>query len=131
MNWSKPFSDSANIVMGMGSMTAALAILWIATKVTMAAIDYGLLFLVGVRIVVTFLMIHFIRSGVEGFDKIDLKEMHDSIPLLILPALTIAGCNWKFDMCVTVPISTVFIIIATQMSFAQVDDNMDCYVNPD
>ncbi len=87
-------------------------------KVNLAAVDYGLLLLVSVRSVVTFLTIHFIKSGVEGFDKTDLKEMHDSIPLVILPALKIACCNWKFDLCVTVPLTTVLIVVATQMSFA-------------
>ena len=42
-------------------------------KINLAACNFGLFLIVGVRIATTFIILHFIESKTEGFELIDQK----------------------------------------------------------
>ena len=67
--------------------------------------------LVGVRIVLTLLVLHWISTDVQGFELIDPKQMHDSIRSLAFAAIFFATVNWKFDILVTIPITIVSVAL--------------------
>ena len=117
--------------MQIGSLTASLTILSLAMKVNLVFADFIALFLLSVRIAITFLIFHLIESGTQGFDRIDLKEMNDSIPFSALPALLTSFCGWRINLLISAPLTIILSAIATQKSFSMSDDNMTCYVNPD
>ena len=57
----------------MGSLCVTFLALSIAIKIKMAACNFSLFLIVGVRIVTTFLVLHFIESKTAGFELIDRK----------------------------------------------------------
>lgn len=65
--------------MQAGTTAATFAILTLAVKINQAAIQFGLVTVVGVRIAVTFLVLHLIATDVQGFELIDPKQLQDSI----------------------------------------------------
>ncbi len=78
-SFNKPFNEQALFIIQTGSLTATFAMLSLAIKINLAAVQFGLMALVGVRIAVTFLLLHLITNDVEGFELIDPKIMNDSI----------------------------------------------------
>ncbi len=79
MSVKKPFNEQALFITQTGSLTATFAILCLAIRINLAAVQFGLMTLVGGRIVVTFLLLQLIWNDVEGFELIDPKTMNDSI----------------------------------------------------
>ena len=115
----------------MGSLTASLTILTLAMKVNLIFTDFITLFLLSVRIAITFLIFHLIESGTQGFDLIDPKEMNDSISFVALSALMVSFCGWKINLLISAPLTIILSAVATQKSFSMSDDNMTCYLYPD
>ncbi len=121
----------ALLIMNHGSLTVSLTILALLAQYRLATMDYCTLFVIGVRIVETFLVLYFIESEVPGFDLIDKKELHDGIPFIASPALVLACCNFKLDVLITAPITLVSTWIVTKRVFDTADDNMACFKKPD
>jgi hypothetical protein len=131
MNREKSFSEQAIFIMQIGSLTVSLTISALANLVNLVATDYNLLILVGVRSAVTFLLFYFIEAGTPGFEKIDLKELSDSIQLIGLPGLIISCCGWRFNFLIGAPLTIGLTALGIHKSFTLSDDNMSCYVTPE
>lgn len=106
-------------------------VIWLSIRINLAFCDYITLFMVSVRIAITFLVLHWIESETQGFDLIDKKEMNDSIPLVAIPALIMSFSGWPVNLLISAPLSVISVAIATHMSFSIDEDNMACYVHPD
>ena len=99
--------------MQFGSLTVTLTIWWFALKVYSALTGYTVMFLVGVRGAITFLILHLIEIGAHGFEQIDQKEMDDSIPFVAIPALLASCCNWRVNLVLGAPMTILLSTIAT------------------
>ena len=91
--------------------------------------DYAMLIIIGVRISVTILVVHFIEQSFSGFELIDKKEMSDVIPFMATPAMILAGCNFKFNMILTVPMAFASTVYVIQRTLSVQDDNVSCFKN--
>lgn len=113
-----------------GSQAASFMLLTLATKINQAAAQYGFIVVVGVRIVVTILMLHWIATDVQGFELIDPKQMQDSIRSIAFAAI-FGIVKWKFDLLVGIPITAISVYFVQRQVFSVENDNMSCYVVPD
>ena len=60
-------------------------------------LDYIHIYVMLVRIVVTFIMIHLVNTGAEGFEHVDLKEFSQAISLISLPYMVLFFSNWTIQ----------------------------------
>ncbi len=100
-------------------------------KVNLAFSDYTTLILISIRIAVTFVVLHLIDTGADGFDLIDKKEMDSPIPLMAVPAMLASFVGWRVNLLVATPLTIVASIVATSKSYSVSDENMSCYVVQD
>ena len=107
LNASKPFNEQAIFIAQVGSLAVTLIILCIADIMNVSAVSFFYISIVGVRAAITFLVLYLIKSDTQGFDKIDPKNLHDSIPIIAAPVVVLSYYNWKFDMLVGVPLTIV------------------------
>ena len=117
--------------MQLGSAIFSLTVYVIVCKFFPRLAGFLLFWLACVRIAMTFLLFHMTSKGVEGFELIDPKELHDSIPLITMPFLITAACNWRFNILFSVPLVLISTILATQQAYKAEDDNMACYKQGD
>ena len=99
-------------------------------KVNLACTDYITLALISVRVAATFSLLHLIKSGTQGFELIDLKEINDSIPFVSITALLVSVCGWRLNLLVSAPLAIISSMIAVNESLSTSDDNMACYERP-
>ena len=130
-DYEKSFSDQALYIVQTGSFVATLLLLWIATKVNLAFTDYCTLALISVRATTTFVLLHLIESGAEGFQLIDRKELNDSIPFVSISALLISICGWRVNLLISAPLAIFSSMRAVDESLSTSDDNMACYERPE
>ena len=114
-----------------GSMTLSLLLITIAIEFKRAIIDYVHIWIIFVRIVVTFTLMYLITTGTEGFEHIDLKELCQTIDFIAMVYLIFMFVNWKFNLIVTAPVTIISCYIATKMSLTPNDDNMTCFKEPE
>lgn len=62
VNYEKPFEEYSLGIVLNGSLVATVTILCIAIKINQAAVNFGMISIVGVRIAVTFLIFHLIET---------------------------------------------------------------------
>ena len=132
-SYNKSFREQASYITSLGSSVLALTFLWLAIKVNLAFTHYITLVMLSVRIIRTFVVLHLIESGAEGFDLIDKKEMDSSIPMIAVPALLASFCGWRVNLLISTPLSILTTYVATYKSYSVIDDenNMSCYLVPD
>ena len=110
-----------------GSTTLSLLLITIAIEFKRAIIDYVHIWIIFVRILVTFTLMYLVTTGTEGFEHIDLKELCQAIDFIAMSYLVLTFVNWKFNLIVTAPITMISCYIATKMSLTPIDDNMACF----
>ena len=110
-----------------GSMTLSLLLITIAIELKRAIMDYVHIWIISVRIVATFTLMHLVMTGAQGFEHIDLKEFCQAIDLMALPYIVLTFVNWKFNLIVTAPLTMISCYIATKMSLTPSDGNMACF----
>ena len=103
----KPFNEQVLFIAQAGSLAVTLILLCIADKLNLSAVNYFYISIVGVRVAVTFLLLYLIQSDTQGFELIDPKNLHDSIPIIASPVLVLSFYNWKFDLLVGIPLTIV------------------------
>ena len=110
-----------------GSTTLSLLLITIAIEFKRAIIDYVHIWIIFVRILVTFTLTYLVTTGTEGFEHIDLKELCQAIDFMAAIYLVLTFVNWKFNLIVTAPVTMISCYIATKMSLTPMDDNMACF----
>ena len=101
-------------------MTVSLTTISLAAKLYLKAIDWYLVYIVAVRVAITFMLFHWISAGEEGFGLIDPKELNDSIPF-VAPLFVGILVNWKFNIVVCIPMMLISTIYGTQYAFTTDD----------
>ena len=130
LNFNKTFAELALFLAQYGTLTFSFVLISLAYRVKLSMIRYNMLVIMGVRSLVSIIVLHLIESGNEHFALIDLKQMTDSI-VIVLPALCSTFCNWKFDLLISSPIILIFNVIVTKRSLSSEDGNMACYLQPE
>ncbi len=100
-------------------------------KFNLAFTDYVTLALISVRVTSTFILLHLIKSGTQGFELIDIKEINDSIPFVSITALLVSICGWRLNLLVSAPLAVFSSSIVVKESLSTNDDNMACYERPE
>ena len=131
MKAKKPFNEQALFIIQAGSLAATFAAITLAIKINQKVVEFSFMALVGVRIAVTFLVLHLIATEVEGFELIDPKQMQDSILSLAVPAVCLSTISWKLDLLVSIPITMISAALVQQQAFSVENDNMSCFVQPE
>ena len=112
LNYGKEFEDQALFIFHIGSLSASLTVLILLAKIRLSILNYAGVFIIVVRVIETFGILHKIEQGAPGFGSVDKKELSDSIQFVASPALIFAICKFKFNVIVAVPLVVVSIIIA-------------------
>ena len=89
LNTQTPFNEQALFLMHIGSLIASLSLHCLLMKINVAFAEYTILFIVGVRCIETFLVMHLIDQKTPGFELIDRKELVDAIPFIATPGFGI------------------------------------------
>lgn len=131
LDFNKSFSEQALFICHIGSLSASFTIVALVSKIRLSFIDYTSLFIIIVRIIETFLILHLIEQHSPGFTLIDKKELSDSIQFVASPALILAICNFKFNLFLVLPMVLVFSVIAIQRTLTVQGENLACFVNPE
>ena len=113
-----------------GSYTLSTVLISVVAAFKLQIIDFMSLFILLVRVTVTFWLYHLATTGVQGFEEVDLKELYAQIPYIGMPYFFFAFVNWKFNLAVTVPVTLVSCVVATQLALTTKDDNMSCFAEP-
>ena len=59
-----------------------MLIAWLVSKIKLALIDYAVVFVIGVRCIETFIVLHLIKAKTPGFEMFDKKDLADSISFI-------------------------------------------------
>ena len=105
--WNKPFDTKLQFIAQTGSVALTLVFLCIADYLSPKAMNYFYISIIGVRVAVTFVLMYLIKSDTQGFEQIDPKNLHDSIPIIVSPVIVLSFYNWSTDMLVGVPLTIV------------------------
>ena len=98
-------------------------------KLRLKTAAFSFLFLCGVRIIVTFLILHLVNSEAEGYDQIDKKELDTSIAFVFIPNLVLACGNWKFDLLFSIPLTIVCQFYVTSQAYQNdAEGNLGCFI---
>ena len=121
----RPFNEKSLGYVLYGSLLASILILCIAIKINLAAINYGFISIVGVRVVVTFVLFHLLEIEASGFESIDPKQLSDSIPIISILALLLTICNWSAGLLIYIPLITITTYLAVNRSYSMDSENME------
>lgn len=124
------FDKVALLIVQLGSATVSLTTFSLAAKLYFRATDWFLVYILAIRVTITFMLFHWISTGTEGFSLIDPKELNDSIPFLA-PLFIGIIVNWKFNIVVCVPVLLISTLFATSYAFTTDNENMTCYKEPE
>ena len=115
------------IIYGSVTVTVTLLVL-MSSFITLAIVDFSVIFALFIRAVVTFILFQVIRSDTAGFEEADLKPMHDSITYIFFPGLLLCTVNMKVELLVTCPFAIVCTFLTYKSAFADEGENMTCYL---
>ena len=130
-NYQHGFEYQARFYTEFGSFIVTATIMLIVMKIKTTSADYVPLIIISVRVGVTFLLFYLISAGTEGFELVDQKELHSSIPFIAMPFLLLTFDNLFLNLAITIPVVLVGTVSATSFSLAVQDDNMSCYKQPE
>ena len=111
----KDFSEQAFFIVQYGELSASIVITMLLIRLKLSLVDYALFFLLAMRCIRIFIVMHLIDVSAEGFESIDKKDLSDAIPFIAVPGQILAICNLKFNYLVTLPL-TIFSLILVNRS---------------
>ena len=114
----------------LGSITATATIHLICSRCTMAFFDFTNVIVLLIRAAVTFILFQAIENEWAGFVDVDLKVMHDSINMIMLPCILLCTVNMKVDLLLTFPLVILCNYFTFKYSFTSKGENMACYLQP-
>ena len=131
LNIEKSFSEQALNIMHYASLSVSLllSVLFIRLKLRLA--DYALFFIMAVRCIEVFLIMHLIDVSAPGFQLIDKKDLSDAIPFIAMPAQILVICNLRFNYLVTLPLTILCQILVNRYAYTTENDNMACFTDPE
>ena len=106
----------ASLVLNLPTVVG-LWIICLAMRCKLASADYSVIFLVAVRCICTFLIVHLQQSKASGFAEVDLKELNEYVTLTASCLFATAICNLKLDLLVTAPMVFISIFLINQPDF--------------
>ena len=113
VNYEHGFAEQVRFYLLFGSFTFSTTIMMIAMRIHMVSADYVPLVIIGVRVAVTYLLLYFISAGTKGFELVDKKELHSSIPLIALPFTLFTYDNLALNLTIMVPMILISTISVT------------------
>ena len=115
------------IIFGSIMVTVTLLVL-MTSCISLAIVDFTLIFALFIRAIVTFMLFQLIRSDIAGFEEADLKPMHDSITYIFFPGLLLCTVNMKVELLASCPFAIVCTFLTYKSAFADEGENMTCYM---
>jgi len=85
----------------------------IVMKIKTASADFVPLVMISVRVGTTFLLFYLVSVGAKGFELVDKKELHSSIPFVAMPVLFFTFDNMFLNFAITIPVVLIGTVLAT------------------
>ena len=130
LSFSQTLSKYLLNLINYGSFAVSVSIICLIGKFRKAFLDYALVFMLTVRCISTFIILHLIQNKVSGFELIDLKDLSIAIPIVAVPGFFLAIANFKFDVLFTAPMTFVCIFLANKQALTEENDNLSCFLEP-
>ena len=108
-----------------GSVTVFATIAYLLSLIRLCLIDYTSILVLVSRWAVIFMLAR--AFGGKGFEDNDLKELYGVIEFVMVPAFLVCQTNWKFDLCITVPLTIIATVHSINVAYTVENDNMSCY----
>ena len=108
-----------------GSVSLFATIAWLLSLISLRLIDYTSILILLSRWATIFALVRLF--GGNGFENNDLKELYGVVEFVMVPCFLVCQTNWKFDLCLTVPLTIVASVYSINVAFTVEDGNMDCY----
>ena len=130
LNHASSFSKNALVISHFGSFCVSFTIICAISKFKKSLIDYTLVWILTLRCIETFILLHLVQNKAAGFELIDLKELSDAIPMIAIPTFVLTCCNFKFDILFTAPMTLLCIFLVNRQALSEENDNLSCFLEP-